>query len=56
MGDALEMVQMSGAERAEMCSILELVSQVKYSDQHGYGEFCKSDDADDTTYAHCSLK
>jgi len=44
------------AERVEMCFILELVSQVKYSDNYDYGEFWKSDAADDTTYAHCSLK
>ena len=50
MADEVDMVQMSGHRGAEICSILELVSQVKYSDNHGYGEFWKSDAADHTTY------
>jgi hypothetical protein len=56
MSDALANGANVRAERAEICSILQLVSQVKYSDNHGYGEFWKSDAADDTTYAHRSLK
>lgn len=56
MGDELEMVQMSGQTGPKSVPFWNWWRKIKYSDNHGYGEFWKSDAADDTTYVHCSLK